>query len=112
MFKSPCSCVKGFLRDLSLIGRVSNCHLEGSQFESGRSRFILKNNKTTQTKKQQNNTNKKTHTNTQIDIIIYIILNVFNQVNYINFYNYYFINNLIKFAFINFYTKNLISLIK
>ena len=32
--------VKVYLRDLSLIGRVSNCHLEGSQFESGRSRFI------------------------------------------------------------------------
>lgn len=29
------------LRDLSLIGRVSNCHLEGFQFESGRSRLIF-----------------------------------------------------------------------
>ena len=29
------------LRDLSLIGRVSNCHLEEFQFESGRSRLIF-----------------------------------------------------------------------
>ena len=34
------------LRDLSLIGRVSNCHLEGSQFESGRSRLTLSFKKT------------------------------------------------------------------
>jgi hypothetical protein len=30
------------LRDFSLIGRVFNCHLKGSQFESGKSRLILK----------------------------------------------------------------------